>query len=238
MKRKKSGFTLIELLVVIAIIAILAAMLLPVLSRARDQARMTTCLSNLKQIGLAVQMYLNDYNEYWFPYLSGRASDRGTTVNGSNWFATGFLRVMIDQGYLKNGRIVWGGPVWYADDYVLRQSYGVVRCPCGEFEGRDIYNGAYGYLGDYSYNPNLPLTAIKLGKVPRPAQTALFFECPYGNVAPSVISGQLGYFDTVMTGGFYGGSRHRNISLVNMVYVDGHAKALTKQEYGESAWPQ
>jgi len=235
---KFRGFTLIELLVVIAIIAILAAMLLPVLTRAREQARMSTCLANLKQIGLAVQMYLNDNNEYWFPFLSGRASDRWTTINGSNWFSCGFLRTLIDNGYLKNATIIWGPPVWYSDDYVLRQSYGVVRCPCGEFEGRDIYNGAYGYLGDYSYNPNLPNNAKKLGKVPKPAETVLFFEHPLGNVAPSLTPGDLGYFDRVLTGGFYGGSRHRNIELVNAVFVDGHAKSLTRPEYGESAWPQ
>jgi len=54
---KKRGFTLIELLVVIAIIAILAAILFPVFSRAREQARESACLSNAKQIGLAIQMY-------------------------------------------------------------------------------------------------------------------------------------------------------------------------------------
>lgn len=60
----KKGFTLIELLVVIAIIAILAAMLLPVLSRAREQARRAVCASNLKQIGIAIMLYANDHNEY------------------------------------------------------------------------------------------------------------------------------------------------------------------------------
>lgn len=64
---KRHGFTLIELLVVIAIIALLAAILFPVFARARESARRTTCTSNLKQLGLAVQMYVHDYDEM-FPY--------------------------------------------------------------------------------------------------------------------------------------------------------------------------
>src|SRR5260370_24316875 len=57
------GFTLIELLVVIAIIAILAAILFPVFAQARDSARQTTCLNNCKQLGTALQMYAQDYDE-------------------------------------------------------------------------------------------------------------------------------------------------------------------------------
>jgi prepilin-type N-terminal cleavage/methylation domain-containing protein len=61
--RKRTGFTLIELLVVIAIIAILAAILFPVFAQAREQARQSTCLSNFKQIGLGVMMYVQDWDE-------------------------------------------------------------------------------------------------------------------------------------------------------------------------------
>ena len=68
MKRQNRGFTLIELLVVIAIIAILAAMLLPALSRAREQARRAACLSGLKQFGIALRLYAMDFNEF-FPCI-------------------------------------------------------------------------------------------------------------------------------------------------------------------------
>src|SRR5581483_3252291 len=63
MKRNMQGFTLIELLVVIAIIAILAAILFPVFAQAREKARAVSCLSNIKQFDLAVQMYIQDYDE-------------------------------------------------------------------------------------------------------------------------------------------------------------------------------
>jgi prepilin-type N-terminal cleavage/methylation domain-containing protein/prepilin-type processing-associated H-X9-DG protein len=70
MMRTRKGFTLIELLVVIAIIAILAAILFPVFARAREKARQTSCLSNIKQIGLGYLMYMQDYDEVAVRHLT------------------------------------------------------------------------------------------------------------------------------------------------------------------------
>ena len=82
MHHRQRAFTLIELLVVIAIIAILAAILFPVFARAREQARKATCLSNLKQIGLAANMYVQDYDEQ-FPWLmqDGRNNNDSTGLS-------------------------------------------------------------------------------------------------------------------------------------------------------------
>ena len=74
--QKRQGFTLIELLVVIAIIAILAAILFPVFAKAREKARQTSCLSNEKQIGLAIMQYVQDADEV---YPTGSGTD------GTNW---------------------------------------------------------------------------------------------------------------------------------------------------------
>jgi len=105
----RKGFTLIELLVVIAIVAILAAMILPSLSRAREKARQAVCMSNFKQIGIAMELYANDYDEFYpvnpqwksrlWVYVSPEMRNRisqcpsrhGRTIATDNWF--------LGQGY-------------------------------------------------------------------------------------------------------------------------------------------
>jgi prepilin-type N-terminal cleavage/methylation domain-containing protein/prepilin-type processing-associated H-X9-DG protein len=83
-RSKGSAFTLIELLVVIAIIAILAAILFPVFAQAREKARQSSCLSNEKQVGLAMLTYIQDYDETWVSQsTNGTAIADGYPLNGS-----------------------------------------------------------------------------------------------------------------------------------------------------------
>ena len=101
---KRRGFTLIELLVVIAIIAILAAILFPVFSRAREKARQTACLSNLKQIGTAIAMYASDYD------------------SGMPW-----QQAFVNWGNVGN----LGMPGWTESIYPYVKNQQIYLCPSG-----------------------------------------------------------------------------------------------------------
>jgi len=86
-KKQQAGFTLIELLVVIAIIAILAAILFPVFAKVREKARQTSCLSNLKQINLALLQYSQDYDETSLPWGSSGNADADQTISEHLWWS-------------------------------------------------------------------------------------------------------------------------------------------------------
>ena len=104
MRKGNKGFTLIELLVVIAIIAILAAILFPVFAKAREAARATSCLSNIKQLGLGLQMYMNE-NDQLFPVMY---QETGAAIGDG-------------AGEVYNGHSMPAGAAWL--DYVKKASY-------------------------------------------------------------------------------------------------------------------
>src|SRR5512141_2445975 len=138
MFRGRRGFTLIELLVVIAIIGILAAMLFPVFARARESARKTQCLSNVKNIAVSIQMYLSDYAR--FPpdehnpeaiadFIQWIGDDRGCDASSKGYRATWgnpYLRwpVILDE-YVKN-RDIWRCPSakWDPSQWWIVPDYG------------------------------------------------------------------------------------------------------------------
>src|SRR5574340_1784468 len=122
---RRRGFTLIELLVVIAIIGILAAMLFPVFARARESARKTQCLANVKNIAIAYQMYLTDYDKFMpsehdsnvIAYFNGDGPNEGCGCGDGRDCCTDrvaqanpFLKVpVILDDYTKN-RDIWKCP--------------------------------------------------------------------------------------------------------------------------------
>jgi prepilin-type N-terminal cleavage/methylation domain-containing protein len=122
-RRTRSAFTLIELLVVIAIIAILAAILFPVFAQAREKARATTCLSNEKQMGIAVLMYAEDYDEGVCPWFNRYNQ---AFYSGSNNLYQ-YMWMWTIQPYIKNGTFVNGlttpptsGSVFYCPSFNLQ----------------------------------------------------------------------------------------------------------------------
>lgn len=170
--RLRSGFTLIELLVVIAIIAILAAILFPVFAQAREKARQTQCLSNLRQLAHAYQMYQTDYDEVLplgFPFLPGNGWLSGIYVETpADWRRDPVGEAWIIEAFRS---------VWVNSLMVYIKSGGILRCPSGQLQrlaGEGIAGRPQPHEASYTYNAMLH--SLPLAQVLHPAHVPAFWE--------------------------------------------------------------
>jgi prepilin-type N-terminal cleavage/methylation domain-containing protein/prepilin-type processing-associated H-X9-DG protein len=206
----KRGFTLIELLVVIAIIAILAAILFPVFARARENARRASCSSNLKQIGLGIMQYTQDYDER-FPMRQHDNTEAG--------YAMSWRRITFP--YTKSAQL-FSCPSNTANTNRAGDSTDARIATAGLPVGSPVFMRSYVCNGN---NGNIAGTApMQIGNgaqalaaVNDPARTVLVTESD--NVEYSETpTGQLGGF---------GGSMFRgHLQTINFLFADGHVKAM------------
>jgi prepilin-type N-terminal cleavage/methylation domain-containing protein/prepilin-type processing-associated H-X9-DG protein len=214
-RKTRPGFTLIELLVVIAIIAILAAILFPVFARARENARRASCASNLKQLGLGMMQYAQDYDEK-YASISGAVGGDGLAVRTTPVGSAGGLNY-----YSVNGNY-WAG--WVAKIYPYVRSEQVYVCPSDAVTTYGVsYGLPYNYLDSTKTALPLPIyfggtDGPALARFQNPAESAMIIEKGAGGGDQYVLSGQ---YYVCAPHHFDGG---------NVTFVDGHVKWLKFQD--------
>jgi prepilin-type N-terminal cleavage/methylation domain-containing protein/prepilin-type processing-associated H-X9-DG protein len=211
----RSGFTLIELLVVIAIIAILAAILFPVFAQAREKARQAACMSNLRQVGLAMMQYVEDYDETLFPWLEN--DPNGVRMwDGYTDFSHGIppLYVAADgflQPYMKNTQI---------ED--CPTAAGLLPFSINLANGIPVWT-AYGTNMDLMPNSNGVFVGLSIAQIQAStdtvflADTATFDYNPFGNLQRTNILEAPSAHAPTMHG--------RHSQVANTLWMDGHVQA-------------
>jgi prepilin-type N-terminal cleavage/methylation domain-containing protein/prepilin-type processing-associated H-X9-DG protein len=208
--QRKRGFTLIELLVVIAIIAILAAILFPVFARARENARRASCQSNLKQIGLGILQYTQDYDEKFAPSANNEAE-----------YALSGLRI---GPYTKSDQLL----VCPSDSnltYQVRRTSGVGTTGTSYYVSGDSYESPD--IVDSSTWGVFSNTGISQAQVSSPAETIMVTERENGEPDGHVDRG-LAYPTTGDSEDSWRRVTNRHLDTANYLFVDGHVKALKR----------
>ncbi len=227
----KKGFTLIELLVVIAIIAILAAILFPVFAQAREKARQTSCLSNLKQIGTAHLLYRDDYDETFVPSNSGknlywsdtvqRTDDKGTPSAHMCW-NDAWSAVHGKNEFDGNGTCQ---KCWMDLLMPYVKNWNLFQCPTSKgrkntFNGNDYIWASYGYNMTVGCGGNI-ITDIKP-----------LTDADIKTSAKLICNVDFPFTDNIGINPFYGCERFNtyapHIDGVNVTFCDGHAKYYKK----------
>jgi prepilin-type N-terminal cleavage/methylation domain-containing protein/prepilin-type processing-associated H-X9-DG protein len=225
---RRKGFTLIELLVVIAIIAILAAILFPVFAQAREAARKTQCLSNVRQLGTAYQMYLQDNDELFPPHVTERTAPAGTPDTAAGR-APYTYKTKLDP-YVKNQRIYkcpsapeWPAPgpgQWYTTDY--GNNHNEANLPGASQQAW------YQSNPDFGFNETTSLATLA-----QPAGFILLGDAGRSDGTPSRggMYPQPWAFDIPTQGRLL--ARHQGGA--NIAYADGHAKWTKPEKTWRSA---